>query len=145
MAAPRGTSSVQRMLSRRGLVSWSPWWRRLHLSALHCCESGQQARRCRTAWMVGVRRLFVRPCRAAGRVEDGHAAYGCSTLNRRGRQHGVALTPRKLRRRWRSAVSMADCRARPRWAPTGSRLGQRKRVGRSGSAQLDRIGFLFIF
>jgi hypothetical protein len=40
----------------------------------------------------------VRPCLAAGRVEAGRAAYGCSALNRRGRQHGVARTPRKRRR-----------------------------------------------
>jgi hypothetical protein len=144
MAAPRGSASRTR-LSRRGSTSRSPWWRRLHLSALHCYVSGQQARRCRTTRMVGVRWLFVRPCRVARRVEAGRATYGCPALNRCGRQHGVVRMPRKLRRRRRSIVSMADCSAGHGWAPMGSRLGRSKRVGPSGSARLDRIGFLFIF
>jgi hypothetical protein len=89
--------------------------------------------------------FFVRPCRVVRRVEAGRATYGCSALNRCGRQHGVVRMPRKLRRRRRSTVSMADCSAGHGWAPMGSRLGRSKRVGPLGSARLDRIGFLFIF
>jgi hypothetical protein len=104
-------------------------------------ESGSGNRRRRLAWSSGVAAVVHAGGREATRARRAPASRlykgaGCTLTWRarlgRGRQR-------------RSAVSMADCSAGPGWAPTGSRLGRRERVGPSGSARLDRIGFLFIF
>jgi hypothetical protein len=104
-------------------------------------ESGSGNRRRRLAWSSGVAAVVHAGGREATRARRAPAprlykGVGCTLTWRarlgRGRQR-------------RSAVSMADCSAGPGWAPTGSRLGRRERVGPSGSARLDRIRFLFIF